>query len=154
MMDIDPLVVLNDTLARDIPITRVMGISADDYDGNWLKLTAPAAPNRNDKQTAFAGSSYSIAALCGWSLLFVKLLERGIDADVAVYKGEINYVKPAVGDFYAICAVPEPEIIEDFFDALRTRKKAKIALDTVVYDAKGPVVNFTGRYAVRILGSE
>ena len=44
-MDIDPLVVLNDTLARDIPITRVMGISAGDYDGNRLKLTAPAAPN-------------------------------------------------------------------------------------------------------------
>jgi len=154
MMDIDPLVVLNDTLARDIPITRIMGISAGDYDGNRLKLTAPAAPNRNDKQTAFAGSSYSIAAVCGWSLLFVKLLERGIDADIAVYKGEINYVKPAVGDFYAVCTAPEPKIIEDFFDALATRKKTKIALDTVVYDEKGPVVNFTGRYAVRILGSE
>lgn len=74
------------SLARDIPTTCVMGISADDYDGNWLKMTAPAAPNLNDKQTAFAGSSYSIAAVCGWSLLFVKLLERGIDADIAVYK--------------------------------------------------------------------
>lgn len=154
MADIDPLVVLNDTLARDIPITRVMGISAGDYDGNRLKLTAPAAPNLNDKQTAFAGSSYSIAAVCGWSLLFVKLLEREIDADIAVYKGEIKYIKPAVGDFYAVCVSPGTEIIEDFFDVLATRKKTKIALDTVVYDAKGPVVTFTGRYAVRILGSE
>ena len=154
MPDIDPLSLLNDTLARDIPITRVMGISADDYDGSRLKLTAPAAPNLNDKQTAFAGSSYSIAAVCGWSLLVVKLLERGTDADIAVYRGEINYMKPAVGDFYAVCAAPGPEIFEDFFDALATRKKAKIALDTVVYDATGPVVNFTGRYAVRILGSE
>ena len=154
MPDIDPLIVLNDTLARCIPITRAMGISADSYDGNRLRLSAPAAPNRNDKQTAFAGSSYSIAALCGWSLLLVKFAERGVDADVAVYKAEINYIKPAVGDFYAVCAAPEAEIIEDFFTALATRNKAKIALDTVVYDAEGPVVNFTGRYAVRIFGSE
>ena len=153
-MDIDPLLVLNDTLARSIPITRAMGIGAHNYDGNSLRLSAPAAPNRNDKRTAFAGSSYSIAALCGWSLLFLKLLEWGIEGDIAVYKGEINYVKPAVGDFYAICAAPEAEIIKGFFDALTTRKKARIALDTVVYDAQGPVVNFTGKYAVRILGSE
>jgi len=154
MADIDPLVLLNDTLERCIPITRAMGISADSYDGNWLRLSAPALPNLNDKQTAFAGSSYSIAALCGWSLLFVKLAERGIDADIAVYKGEINYIKPAVGDFYATCAAPEPEIIEDFFTALTTRHKAKIALNAVVQDAGGPVVKFTGKYSVRYLGSE
>ena len=127
-----------------------MGITADSYDGNRLRLSAPASPNLNDKQTAFAGSSYSIAALCGWSLLFVKLVEREIDADIAVYKGEINYIKPAIGDFYALCATPEPEIIEDFFDALATRKKAKIALSVVVYDVESPVVNFTGKYLVRI----
>lgn len=154
MMNIDPLVMVNDTLARCIPITRAMGIRADSYDGNELRLSAPASPNRNDKQTAFAGSSYSIAALCGWSLLLVKLAERGVNADVAVYKGEINYIKPAVGDIYAVCASPEPEIIKDFFVVLTIRKKAKIALETVVYDAESPVVNFTGKYAVRILGSE
>ena len=152
MRDIDPLVLLNDTLERCIPITRAMGISADSYDGNRLKLIAPALPNLNDKQTAFAGSSYSIAALCGWSLLFVKLAERGIDADIAVYKGEINYIKPAIGDFYALCAAPEPEIIEDFFAALASRKKARITLSAVVHDAESPVVNFTGRYSVRNLG--
>ena len=126
MTDIALLSLLNDTLARDIPITRVMGISADDYDGNRLRLSAPAAPNLNDKQTAFAGSSYSIAAVCGWSLLFVKLLERGIDADIAVYKGEINYIKPAVGDFYAVCVSPEPEIIEDFLPDWQTVKKPEL----------------------------
>ena len=151
MADLNPLVLLNDTLARRIPITRAMGISADSYDGNRLKLIAPASPNLNDKQTAFAGSSYSIAALCCWSLLFVKLVEQGIDADIAVYKGEINYIKPAVGDFYATCAAPGPEIFEDFFAALATGKKARITLNAVVQDAGGPVVNFTGKYSVRYL---
>ena len=128
MTDIDPLVLLNNTLERCIPITRAMGISAESYDGNRLRLSAPASPNRNDKQTAFAGSSYSIAALSGWSLLFVKLVERGIDADIAVYRGEINYIKPATGDFYAICNAPGRDIMEDFFATLATRKKAKLTL--------------------------
>lgn len=154
MTNIDPLVVLNDTLARCIPITHAMGICADSYDGNKLRLSAPASPNRNDKQTAFAGSSYSIAALCCWSLLFVKLAEREIDADIAVYKGEINYIKPAVGDFYAVSIAPEPEVIEGLFATLATGKKSRITLSAVVYDAEGPVVNFTGKYSVRYLGSE
>lgn len=151
MPDIDPLSRLNDTLERDIPITRAMGIRADCYDGNSLKLSALATPNLNDKQTAFAGSSYSIAALCCWSLLFVKLAEREIDADIAVYKGDINYIKPAVGDFYAICAAPGQEAIEDLFCELTTRKKTRITLSAVVHDAEGPVVNFTGKYSVRYL---
>ena len=154
MTDTDPLSLLNNTLERCIPITRAMGITADSYDGNRLRLSAPASPNLNDKLTTFAGSSYSIAALSGWSLLYVKLVERGIDADIAVYKGEINYIKPAKGDFFAICATPEPEFIEDFFGTLATRKKAKITLNVVVYDAESPVVDFTGKYSVRYLGSE
>lgn len=149
MTDTDPLSLLNDTLGRCIPITRAMGITADSYDGNRLRLSAPASPNLNDKQTAFAGSSYSIAALSGWSLLYVKLVERGIDADIAVYRGKINYIKPTIGDFYALCTMPEQEIIDDFFIALSTRKKAKISLNVVVYDAESPVVDFTGKYSVR-----
>ena len=154
MTNVDPLELLNNTLERCIPITRAMGITADSYDGNQLRLSAPASPNRNDKQTAFAGSSYSIAALSGWSLLFVKLVERGIDADIAVYKGEINYIRPANGDFYAICTTPKSGIIEDFFDVLAIRKKAKITLSSVVHDDESPVVNFIGKYSVRNLGSE
>lgn len=145
----DPLSLLNDTLGRCIPITRSMGITADSYNGNQLRLNAPATPNRNDKQTAFAGSSYSIAALSGWSLLYIVLFERGFDADIAIYKGEINYIKPAIGDFYALCTMPEPEIMGDFITTLSTRKKAKIHLNVVVYDVEGPVVNFTGKYSVR-----
>ena len=154
MTDIKPLSLLNDTLGRCIPITRAMGITADSYDGNRLRLNAPASPNRNDKQTAFAGSSYSIAALSGWSLLFIKLVERGIDADIAIYEGEINYIKPVKGDFYSICATPAAATIKDFFGVLETRKKARIALSTAVYDAESEVVNFTGKYAVRYLESE
>ncbi len=117
---------LNNTLEQSIPITRAMGIKAVSYDGTQLRLSAPGVSNLNDKQTIFAGSSYTIAVLCGWSLLFLKL-----------------------GDFYALCNAPQQDDIGEFFTTLATGKKAKITLTTKVYDAHDQVVDFTGHYAVR-----
>ena len=149
MQNAELLRLLNNELEQSIPITAAMGIEAVSYDGSRLRLNAPAAPNLNDKQTIFAGSSYAIAALCGWSMLFLKLAERRINGDVAVYRGEINYSKPAIGDYYALCNTPGQDVIENFFTSLATRKKAKFTLSTVVYDTDGQVADFTGRYAVR-----
>ena len=149
MLNAELLQLLNNELEQSIPITTAMGIKAVSYDGSRLRLNAPAAPNLNDKQTIFAGSSYAIAALCGWSMLFLKLAERSINGDVAVYHGEINYSKPAIGDYYAVCNTPGQDVIENFFSALATRKKAKFTLGTGVYDNDGQVADFTGSYAVR-----
>ena len=145
------LELLNNTLEQSIPITRDMGIKAVSYDGTQLRLSAPGASNLNDKQTVFAGSSYTIAVLCGWSLLFLKLAEHRINADIAVYKGEINYSKPATGDFYALCNAPEEDKIAEFFSTLATGKTVKVTLTTRVFDAHNQVVDFTGRYAIRQL---
>ena len=144
----------NNTLHQSIPITRAMGIKAVNYDGTQLRLSAPGASNLNDKQTIFAGSSYTIAVLCGWSLLFLKLAERGVNADIAVYKGEIIYSKPATGDFYALCNAPQQDDIGEFFTTLATRKKAKMTLTTKVYDEHDQVVDFTGHYAVREMSEQ
>ena len=149
MQNAELLELLNNELEQSIPITRAMGIKAVSYDGTRLRLNAPAEPNLNDKQTIFAGSSYAIAALCGWSMLFLKLAERRIIADIAVYRGEISYSKPAAGDYHALCSAPEQDVIEDFFSTLATRKKAKCTLAAGVYDTGGQVVDFTGRYMVR-----
>ena len=149
MQNAELLQLLNGELEQSIPITTAMGIKAVSYNGSGLRLNAPAAPNLNDKQTIFAGSSYAIAALCGWSMLFLKLAERSINGDVAVYRGEINYIKPATGDYYALCNTPGQDVIENFFTSLATGKKAKLTLSTGVYDTDGRVAEFTGRYAVR-----
>ena len=142
---------LNNTLEQSIPITRAMGIKAVSYDGTQLRLSAPGASNLNDKQTVFAGSSYTIAVLCGWSLLFLKLAEHRINADIAVYKGEINYSKPATGDFYALCNAPEEDKIAEFFSTLATGKTVKVTLTARVFDTHNQVVDFIGRYAIRQL---
>lgn len=145
------LAALNDTLAQRIAITQALGIKAERYDGNRLTLSAPAAPNLNDKNTVFAGSLYSTAVLCGWSLVFLKLREAGLDADIAVYHADINYLKPATGDFRAICAAPEPAVA-DFLEALSANGKARLTLAAEVCDPRCQVASLTGKYAVSCRG--
>ena len=55
-----------------------MGIRVAAYDGTSLKLTAPLAPNINHKSTAFGGSLYSLAVLCGWGIVHLKLAEAAL----------------------------------------------------------------------------
>ena len=144
------LAALNDTLAQRIAITQALGIKAERYDGNRLTLSAPAAANLNDKNTVFAGSLYSTAVLCGWSLLFLKLREAGLNADIAVYQADINYLKPATGDFRAVCAAPEPAVLADFLEALDANGKARLTLAAEVHDPRRQVASFTGKYAVLV----
>ena len=141
------LAALNDTLAQRIAITQALGIKAERYDGNQLTLSAPAAANLNDKATVFAGSLYSTAVLCGWGMLFLKLREAGLNADIAVYHADINYLKPATGDFRAVCAAPEPAALADFLDALNANGKARLTLAAEVHDPRRQVASFTGKYA-------
>ena len=142
------LAALNDTLAQRIAITQALGIKAERYDGNQLTLSAPAAPNLNDKATVFAGSLYSAAVLCGWGLVFLKLREAGLDADIAVYHADINYLKPATGDFRAVCVAPEPAALADFLEALDANGKARLTLVAEIRDPRRRVASFTGKYAV------
>ena len=142
------LAALNDTLAQRIAITQALGIKAERYDGDRLSLSAPAAPNLNDKNTIFAGSLYSTAVLCGWGLLFLKLREADLNADIAVYHADINYLKPATGDLRAVCAAPEPAALADFFEALNANGKARLTLAAEVRDPRRQVASFTGKYAV------
>ena len=75
---------LERTLHDEIPLTRAMDVRVAAYDGNLLRLTAPLSPNVNDKGTAFGGSLYSLAVLCGWSLLHLKVKEAGLSYNIVI----------------------------------------------------------------------
>jgi len=53
---------VNAYLARHVPITRAMGIRLRSFDAGGVTMTAPLAPNVNDKGIAFGGSLASILA--------------------------------------------------------------------------------------------
>lgn len=59
-------------IEQSIPIASHMGISILEIDAVHSVLTMDFACNVNDKQTAFAGSIFSVCSLAGWALAMVR----------------------------------------------------------------------------------
>ena len=59
---------LNESLAANIPIMGGMGLRVVAANAQGVTVQIPIEPNRNDKGTLFAGSSYSGLVLAGWML--------------------------------------------------------------------------------------
>lgn len=59
---------VNDYLGRFVPITRAMGVRFRSFDDAGVVISAPLAPNINDKGIAFGGTLASLLFLSGWAL--------------------------------------------------------------------------------------
>jgi len=138
---------LEQTLHRDIPITREMGIRVAAYDGKHLRLTAPLSPNVNDKGTAFGGSLYSLAVLCGWSLLHLKLKETGLPHNVVIQEANVRYLQPVSQDMAAECYIDD-EAVTQMFSSLEKHDRARLQLEVVIKQNERPALEFSGRYVV------
>ena len=93
-----------------------MGIRVASFDGASLILDAPLDPNLNHKSTAFGGSLYSIAVLCGWGLLHLKLAEARLHKHIVIQESNIRYLHPVVQDLHAECRLDgmEQALFVDF----------------------------------------
>ena len=68
---------LNEYLSRHVPLFQAMQARLDRCDETGLSMSAPLAPNINDKGIAFGGSMAAIASLTGWALTRATLKEHG-----------------------------------------------------------------------------
>ena len=137
---------LQQTLHDSIPLSRVMQLTVTDYDGSRLVLSAPLAPNVNDKGTAFGGSLYNLAVLCGWSLLRLTLDEAGLEKkNIVIQEANTRYLLPVAGELRAECHLV-PEAWQDFLPALQKRGRARITLTVTIRQNDKPAVEFTGTY--------
>ncbi len=125
--------ILEKILHEEIPITRHLNLKVSKYDGNSLVISAPLKENRNDKGIAFAGSLYSIGALCGWGILTLKLMEEKLDAKVVISKSEVKYTKPMKNDFLAICNLPEQETWFKIINRIKRKGNNKIPLEIKLF---------------------
>jgi thioesterase domain-containing protein len=133
-------------LHTSIPLTQAMQLAATAWDGQRLQLSAPLAPNVNDKGTAFGGSLYNVAVLCGWSLLRLKLNEAGLEKkNIVIQEANTRYLLPVSGELQAECRLV-PEAWQDFLQALQQRGRARIALTVVIRQQDKTAVEFTGQY--------
>ena len=137
---------LERTILETIPMARAMGVTVVDYDGNRIALSAPLAPNVNDKGCAFGGSLASLMTLAAWGLVNLKLADADIVADVFVQDSAISYLNP-VWDALTAQAGAEPgQDWDQFIRDLRERGKARITMMAEVAVAEG------GGVACRMFG--
>jgi thioesterase domain-containing protein len=133
-------------LHANIPLTEAMQLTALSWDGQQLLLSAPLAPNVNDKGTAFGGSLYNVAVLCGWSLLRLKLDEEGLEKkNIVIQEANTRYLLPVAGELRAECHLVV-EAWQDFLQALQKRGRARITLTVTIRQSDKPAVEFTGTY--------
>lgn len=129
-----------------IPLSVAMQLAATRWDGERLALSAPLAPNVNDKGTAFGGSLYNLAVLCGWSLLRLKLNEAGLEQkNIVIQEASTRYLLPVSGELQAECRLV-PEAWQDFLQALQQRGRARIPLSVNISQDGKPAVEFSGTY--------
>jgi thioesterase domain-containing protein len=133
---------------EEIPISAAMGIAVVGFDGNCLEVQAALAPNVNVHGTAFAGSLFSLAALCGWGLVYLQLQQEGLQGAIVFVEGRIRCLKPVRDDVSARCAWGSEAAA--VVTALSTARRGRFLLNTRL-DCDGEVVaEFSGEYAVRL----
>ncbi|HST28722.1 MAG TPA: YiiD C-terminal domain-containing protein [Rudaea sp.] len=124
-------------LLADIPLARAMQLRIRKFDGDHLTITAPLAPNINDKGCAFGGSLVSLLTLAGWGLIVLKLRALGTNCDVYVQDSAVRYLAPVWEDFIALARLAEGESWETFASTLAARGRARLNVDCRVPLADG-----------------
>jgi thioesterase domain-containing protein len=133
---------------NEIPISAAMGITVDGFDGTRLDLRAALAPNVNVHGTAFAGSLFSLASLCGWGLVHLQMQRRELAGAIVFVEGNIRCLKPVHDDVRARCVWSEAA--DAALATLATSGKARFRLPTRLHCGEDVAAEFSGEYAVRL----
>jgi len=113
-------------LLHSIPLVRAMQVRLQAFDGTTCTLSAPLAPNVNDKGCAFGGSLSSVLTLSGWGLIALRLGEEGMDYDVYVQDSTARYLMPVWQDFSAQALLADGEDWDIFVQTLHNRGRARL----------------------------
>ncbi|MER2494322.1 bifunctional GNAT family N-acetyltransferase/thioesterase [Catenovulum sediminis] len=136
---------LQETWNKQIPISQAMGIKIHQYTGAQLEVRAALNANINMHNTMFAGSIYSMATLAGWGMVHLLVREAGLQGDIVLGKGEINYRK-------AIRGIPRARVhINDSvgeLEPLKNNKKARLKMTVKLFDENKRCGEFIGDFYI------
>jgi thioesterase domain-containing protein len=132
---------------RDIPITAAMGIEIAAFDADVLRVVARLAPNVNVHGTAFAGSLFSVCALTGWGMCWLKLRERKLTAEIVLATSEIRYSHAVRTN--VVCECRWSDTASQQLDGLATEDRTRIELGSEVIADDSCAVRFSGVFALR-----
>ena len=137
---------LERTLHAEIPLTHAMGVRVVRADQYGLVLGAALAPNLNHKKTAFGGSLNSLATLACWGLIQLLLRDRGWAITVVIQESSVQFLKPVMRDFEAVCPLPPEPVSERFLHMLERKGRARLALDSAIHADGEIALRFHGQF--------
>jgi thioesterase domain-containing protein len=132
----------------EIPISATMGIRVHRFDGAVLETAALLEPNVNVHGTAFAGSQFSVAALCGWGQVYLHLAHAGLEGSIVFVEGTIRCLAPVRDDMLARCTWTEAA--DAALVELRQSGRTRLYLDVQVESGRHVAADFRGEYGVRL----
>lgn len=137
---------LENYLHAQIPLSEAMGLHVQEASLQKIILKAPLKNNINHKKTVFGGSLHAVATLACWSLIYVNLKEKNIQAEIVIQESQIRYLAPVTADFTASCAMPDMQLWTRFITMLEKKHKARIHLTSQVYQENVLCVDYQGSF--------
>ena len=141
---------LEETLHKEVPLTRDMGVRVEAHDGRELIFSADLAPNINIHGTAFGGSLYSICAVVCWGMLHLKFQEADIEGHSVLGDAHISYRRPVKSHIVARCKLPDDGSFEAFIEAIKKGERARFELVAEIFADDKRAVKFTGSYSASL----
>ncbi len=140
---------LSEFFAQHLPVSEYLNMRVHNYDSDSFSLAIDLAPSINDKMTAFGGSLFSVCVMNCWGMCYLQARERGIDPNMVVSHGEIDYLRPVNDEvIVATCRQPEGIDWDGFFDSFNNRGKARAKLTSTIICNGREAVKFSGQYAI------
>lgn len=147
--------VLQDFLLSNIPLAATMqlqvglaAVAGQSMAAAGICITAPLAPNINDKGSAFGGAGASLMTLAGWGWLWLANRQMGLRRDIVIASSQIQYHLPVYESLHIICSGPTEESWMKYLQSLRKRDRARLELrcELRLADA-GLAASMQGHYA-------
>ncbi|MGH8126726.1 MAG: YiiD C-terminal domain-containing protein, partial [Rhodanobacteraceae bacterium] len=120
------------------------------YSGDELEMTAPLAPNINDKGCAFGGSMASLLTLAGWGLIELGLRAEGLDCDIYVGDSQLRYREPVWGELRGIARFAETGALPRVVAAVREQGKGRADVVCEIAGDQGPAATLTARFVAKL----
>jgi thioesterase domain-containing protein len=141
---------LESHIRETIPLADAIDLKVRRYTGELLEMTAPLAPNVNDKGCAFGGSMASLLTLAGWGLVELGLRAQALACDIYVGNSELRYQEPVWSELRGVARFTESGAMARLADALRARGKGHIDVVCEIVGEKRPATLLTARFFAKL----
>lgn len=133
-------------LHQKIPLSAGMGVRVKTATLERVDLWLPLRPNINHEKTLFGGSAAAAATLAAWTLLHLRLVAAGAEAQLVIQRSTMEYRKPIVGDCEATCTFGDAEAWGRFSRTLERRGKARLAMTASLMHGTYEMCAFSGDF--------